>query len=415
MSKVLNINVIEDNSITKKIKSTASALQKKYNKQRKVNEAKLMKNKNPFLHFISNFVNFLLILLTIFSILICLTTFLSRIRKITPTFAGYSFMQIVSESMTKDNIVINGTSYASGHNVGDKIVFRSVDTNTLNVGDKIAFYVYTPSLPEFYNADRILVDEVNSTKYEVSFTEFLGFSSKPIQQASKENSKLVFHHIVEIYETENGTRYFRTQGSSNNSPDYWTIKDCYVVGIYDNSTTGKIIGSILSFLTSKTGLILTIIIPLIFVGLLILLDACKNLGLAKLEWDCIEEKRKITDPICIKNNIGFNMSKKNKYKILVQAKPKDRLTYLSLLWSDGKAPTAIKKYVMRKDLLLRPNRKLLEVNRKCEKMFKQGKNPETIARFYLLEKAKIEQEQQNVKNRLKLISKYHKQNAHKNI
>ena len=129
----------------------------------------------------------------------------------------------------------------------------------------------------------------------------------------------------------------------------------------------------------------------------------------KLELDCIEEKRKITDPICVKNNIGFNMSKKNKYKILAQAKAKDKLTYISLLWRDGKAPNAIKKYVMRKDLLLRPNRKLLELNRKCEKMFKQGKKSETIARFYLIEKAKIEQEQQALRNRLKLISKYHKQ------
>ena len=409
MSKVITVNVIEDSSVEQKIKSTAASLKNKYTKKRKINEAKLMKNKSVFSRILFGFVNFLLTFLIVFSLLICLTTFISRIKKTVPTFAGFSFMQVVTGSMSADSITIDGTTYSAGHQIGDKIVLRSVDTATLNVGDKIAFYVYTPSLTEFHKAKPVLVDEINQTKYDTSFTEFLGFQSNSIQQASKSNSKLVFHHIIEIYESDDGTRFFRTQGASNKESDYWTVKDCYVVGIYDNSQAGKIIGTSLSFLTSRFGLIIVILAPMVLVGLLIFLDTLKNIGLMKLELDCIEEKRKITDPICVKNNIGFNMSKKNKYKILAQAKAKDKLTYISLLWRDGKAPNAIKKYVMRKDLLLRPNRKLLELNRKCEKMFKQGKKSETIARFYLIEKAKIEQEQQALRNRLKLISKYHKQ------
>jgi len=409
MSKVVPVSIIENDAVSKRIQLTADSLKNKYTKQRKINESKLMKDKSVFSRIMSSFANFLIVLMIVFSLIICLTTFLSRIKKTVPTFAGYSFMEIVSGSMSKDSITINGNTYSAGHQIGDKIVLRSVDTNTLNVGDKIAFYVYSPSLAEFHNTQSQVVDEVNTTKYHTSFTQFWGFPPKSLQQASAENSKLVFHHIIEIFETSDGTRYFRTQGAANNSPDYWIVKDCYVVGIYDQSNMGKFIGLVLSFLTSKMGLFVSILIPLSLISLLMLVDGLKFLNLAKLELDCIEEKRKITDPICVKNNIGFNMSKKNKYKILAQAKPKDKLTYISLLWRDGSAPNAIKKYIMRKDLLLRPNRKLLELNRKCEKMFKQGKKPETVAKFYLNEKEQIEKEQQAIKHRLKLISKHHKQ------
>jgi len=409
MSKVVPVTVIEDDAVRKRMQLTAKSLQNKYNKRRKINESKLMKDKSMFSVIMSGFTNFLFVFMILFSLLVCLTTFLSRVKKTVPTFAGYTFMQIVSGSMAKDSITINGTTYSAGHQIGDKIVLRAVDTDTLNVGDKIAFYAYMPNLTDFYTKNAQLINETSNTKYDTSFSEFLGFSSKEIQQAAKASSKLVFHHIIEIYETSDGTRYFKTQGASNETADYWTIRDCYVVGIYDESTQGKIIGGVLSFLTSKSGLFTTVLVPFGLLGLFIFIDALKNTGLVKLELDCIEEKRKITDPICVKNNIGFNMSKKNKYKILAQAKPKDKLTYVSLLWRDGSAPNAIKKYVMRKDLLLRPNRKLLELNRKCEKMFKQGKKPETIAKFYLTEKEQIEKEQEAVKNRLKLISKHYKQ------
>ncbi len=414
MSKTIPVTIVKDDAVDRKIKSTACSLQNKYSKRRKINEAKLMKNKSKFSLIMSKIGNCLFVCLILFSLLICLTTFLSRLKKTAPTFAGYSFMQIVSGSMAAESITINGTTYSAGHQIGDKITLRAVDTNTLNVGDKIAFYVYTPSLTEFHKDKPQLVNETHETEYKTSFSKFLGFAPNEFKQAGELNSKLVFHHIIEIYETTDGTRYFRTQGATNTTPDYWTIKDCYVVGIHDESIPGKIVGGTLSFLTSRLGLLVTIITPMALIGLLMFLDALKNVGVAKLELDCIEEKRKITDPICVKNNVGFNMSKKNKYKILAQANQKDKLTYIGLLWRDGKAPNAIKKYIMRKDLLLRPNRKLLELNRKCEKMFKQGKKPETVAKFYLAEKEKIEQEQQALKTRLKLISKHYKQKGKAN-
>lgn len=406
MAQVVNINIVDDKAVDRKIQQTATKLKTKYNKKRKINEDKLL-HKSLGAKVGSIVVNSILVFLIIFSAFICCSTIYNRLNKTLPSFAGFSFMQVVSGSMTNQTIVINGTVYDSGHAIGDNVVIRSVDTSTLNVGDRIAFYVEPSSFTEYYSTNPTEINETKDLKYSVSFSKFFGFQPKAIEKASKANRKLVFHHIIAIYEKD-GTRWFKTQGSSVSERDYWVIKDDYVVGVYNNSGMGKVMGTILTFLSSKGGLITTIITPLMLVTILIVLEVVKNLALAKLELDCVEEKRKITDEICVKNNVGYNMSKKTKYKILAQAKPQDKLTYISLLWKDGSAPNSIKKYALRKEITLRPMRKLLELNRECEKKFKAGRKPENIAKYYLAEKAKIEAEQQQVKNRLKMISKNYK-------
>ena len=69
-------------------------------------------------------------------------------------------------------------------------------------------------------------------------------------------------------------------------------------------------------------------------------NSLKNIQIAKLELDCVEEKRKITDDICVKNKVGYQMSNKTKYKILAQATDENRNEYIKLLWKDGTAVAA---------------------------------------------------------------------------
>ena len=328
---------------------------------------------------------------------------MAKINKSVPSFAGYSFMKVATGSMTNESITINGVEYSSGHKVGDEIVIRRVNTDTLNVGDKIAFYVYMDSFNEYYENKPKYIQEQNETEYKISFGSFWGFQSKELRTASKANSKLVFHHIVGIYKEEDGTRWFKTQGSSATIQDYWVIKDSYVVGVYDSSHRGQVLTNIISFISSGMGSILLIAVPFILIFLLIMKEWVRNVALAKLELDCVEEKRKITDEICIKNNIGYRMDKKTKIKILVQADDEDKQLYIKLLWKDGSVPNSIRKYYLRKKLYLEPVKDLLEVNRNCEKMFREGKKDIEIARYYRQNKEKIEKRQENIANKLKLI------------
>ena len=208
--------------------------------------------------------------------------------------------------------------------------------------------------------------------------------------------------ILEIYVDENGERWFKTYGSSNDSDDTWYINEKYVVGIQDEGPVSKVALGVINAFSSSKGIIF-IGVPLGIILLSLVFSFMKNIQIAKLELDCVEEKRKITDEICVKNNIGFNMSNQNKYKILAQATPEQRKDYLALLWKDGSTPEAIRKYVLRKYIVLKPMEKMLEVNRTCEKMFEDGKSPTSIAKYYLSEKSKIEEKQQRYKKLFKTL------------
>ena len=166
---------------------------------------------------------------------------------------------------------------------------------------------------------------------------------------------------------------------------------------------------VLHFLTTPIGLVATILVPLLLVGLLILLDVIRNAYLAKLELDVVEEKRKITDESCVKQNVGYRISNKTKYKVLAQAEDDEKLLYLSLLWKDGTAPNALKKYCLQKQIYLHPVKQLLLLNRECEQMYKNGVDMEEIASHYSINKAKIEEKEKATNKRIRLMRKHYRQ------
>ena len=132
----------------------------------------------------------------------------------------------------------------------------------------------------------------------------------------------------------------------------------------------------------------------------------KEVELAKLEYDVVEEKRKLTEDICVENKIGFRMSEETKYKVLAVAPPDEKLLYITLLWEDADYNhNSLKKYYLRKQLYLRPITKLRNINRACEQMFKDGVDPYKIAKYYTTGKKQIQKEQEAYKKRIKALRK----------
>lgn len=323
-----------------KQKTTIQSDERKGEK-RKVNEEKLL-HKSLAKKIASIVSDVALVFLILASSIVCFSTIYSRINQTLPSFGGFSFMQIVTGSMTNETIEINGETYESGNKKGDKIVIQSVDTDTLNVGDRIAFYVSAESFNDFYKSTtKQKVEETHEIEYKTTAKGFFGVQTKEITEASKAKSKLVFHHIVAVYE-DGDTRWFLTQGSSNPTRDYWVIKDSYVVGTYSDSAVGKVVAGVLQFLSSPTGLILAVVSPLLLMIGFALIQCWKALSLVKLELDCVEGKRKITDEVCVKNNIGYGMSKRDKLRVLEHALPNERKEYISLLWKAGSEPKEVK-------------------------------------------------------------------------
>lgn len=393
MDSVLDIYVHEDDSVRKKLTDRAIKLQKKYYKKRKINE-KIIKKKTPLQKAVSIVFDTACILVAVVCGLICFCNVSSRFQNLTPSIAGFSTMRIASGSMVN-----------SGYQIGDAVVIQAVDTDTLKVGDNIAFYVYAPSY-RFFNKNNATV--VDTSAYEekdfvVSVTSFLGIQNKQVQTAAKAQSKRVFHEIIEVYEDAKGERWFKTKGTSNPLPDSWIVNENYVLGSNNDSDIAKFMAAVINGATSSMGSVTVLVVPLIIIAMFIVGLSVKDVQLAMLENDIVEEKRKLTDDICVKNKIGYQLSPKAKYKVLATATPDEKMKYISLLWKDGKTPNALKKYYLRKKLLIKPMEEMRDLNRKCEKMFEDGENPKTIAKFYEDEKKRINDKYENNKKKIKNI------------
>jgi hypothetical protein len=336
-------------------------------------------------------------------IIICVSSFCNIFNKSPNMIFGYSALQISSGSMTADSIEIGGKTYDSGFAIGDNIVIHPVDTHTLRIGDKIAFYAYPENYLKYHSLRKEEIQLSDQpVKYKVSFGQFWGFHTKDVTEASTSGSMLVFHHITNAYMDENGKYWFKTQGSANAVKDSWFISEEMIVGIYDESAFGHAILSFILFLSSESGFIMFLLIPIIILIVLLIQSVWKHLYLSLLELDVVEQKRKITDDICVKNKLGFFMETTSKYKVLSQATKKEIPTYVKLLWPDGNEPYALNKYVHSKRLIMYPMKKLLKLNQLCEARYKEGENIKKIASFYNEQRQLIKRKEQMIKNRLKM-------------
>lgn len=413
MAEIVNVIVKEDPSVQKALDRTAKKLKNKYSKRRPINQ-KAIKSRTPFQIFTNVVLNVLTCILVVFAGLVCISSVNSSMHKVCPSFAGYSNFRIVSPSMV-----------ASGHKIGDTIIVRAVDAKTLKPqryengkfipGDKIAFY-QSDDVSRLYPRDATLVDpaDIGDTKYTFEFNYLFGTKNSEMVKAAQSGCNIVFHHVYEVRVDENGVRWFKTYGSSNGlkvnkydttaSPDGWWVREDMIVGIYDDAPFAIFMSKVIGAFSASGGVFL-LFIPVGLLVFLIIRESVRDVQMAKLELDCVEEKRKITDDICVKNGIGYRMSKKTKYKILVQADEKDRLNYISLMWRDNTVPREVKKYVLRKQALMKPTQRLLEVNRQCQQMFREGVDPQKIAKYYAEEKAKVEAEETAIRQRVRELRK----------
>jgi len=384
----------EDDSVRKKLTKKAIKLQKQYYKRRKINE-RFIKQKSLAKKITSLIFDIVLVFVALACGLVCFCNISSRLQNLPPSIGGYMAMQIVSGSMR-----------ASGFEIGESVMIKAVDTDTLKEGDMIAFYVYAPSYSKFnaHICEKLTAEDSGELKYENNIKTFLGLQNQEVQVAAKANSRRVFHEIIGVYKDANGVRWFETKGTSNLTKDRWWVKETLVIGAYNNSTSAKIMSLVIDTMTSSIGTIIILMIPLVIVAGFIVAICMKDVYISMIENEVVEEKRKLTDEICVKNKIGFGMSTKTKYKVLATAAPEDKLTYIGLLWKDGKEPNALKKYYLRKRMLIKPLEEKNALHRECEKLFEAGENPRDIAKYFDEQVAKIEAKYDNIKDKLKEVN-----------
>ena len=363
------------------LEHTIKKLGSKYGKVRNIDEKAISKENKLWKQIVAIVLDIFFGILVVFSGLFCFNILNNRAQKTPATVFGYSAMRIVSGSMLP------------GFKIGDAIMVHSVNPHTLSVGDKIAFYVYNRDVSTYSSCVLTPVgDDGRQASYTYSFKQFLGIQSHEVQEAAVNGATLVFHEIIGIEEDQNGTRWFETKGTNNASADNWHIQEQYVVGIYVDGAFATTVAKLLSSASSSWSFLLILIVPIAILAFMIIRGTFKDVQLAKLELDCIEEKRKITDPVCVKNKIGLNMNKRDKFKILALAPEDQKMEYVKLLWPEEKIPNCVRKYYLKRGALLGPLQKLRDINRKCEVMYKKGTSLEKIGAYYAKERQKIEKE-----------------------
>lgn len=159
----------------------------------------------------------LLSIVLVFVILVTALMLFTRDKYQVPNVFGYSFINIISDSMSGDN--------PDSFNKGDLIIInRNADKKNLQVGQIITF-------------ETVIQGEL----------------------------VLNTHRIVKAYHSETGESAYETKGDANLANDEYLVSESNIIGVYTSKISGA--GNFVSFLQSTTGFFVLIVLPaLLFLG-----------------------------------------------------------------------------------------------------------------------------------------------------
>lgn len=123
-----------------------------------------------------------------------------------------------------------------------------------SLGKMVPMVVLTDSMyPEIKSGDMIILNKVNAKDLKVG--DIITFFNP-----NGNGSTTITHRITEITEVNNKLA-FKTKGDANNTVDRSVVFEDAVIGIYKTRIPG--VGNISMFLSTTTGMIICIAIPLI--------------------------------------------------------------------------------------------------------------------------------------------------------
>lgn len=355
----------------------------------KLKDKKIAKFKRV-LNFLGNLVSIPLMIITL-----CLAAsiLIGTVFHTAPMLAGHSIISIASGSMEN-----------SGFKKGDITVVTKIDTKALKKGDIIAYYRYGIEKIKDHVDDKEYLDADNySSNIPFDVQTIFGIPSESLKEAGSANKIIIFHEIVDSKVDSDGKIWFQTKGSSVPTADEYYICEDYVLGKYPGDDYFLI--SAIKLVYSKDFYIWLLAIPTVLIALIMAFKFAGNIKRAILEKDVLEGRRKLSDSICVRNNVGFGMTNKTKYKVLAMATDEERLYYIPLLWKNAENPQNVHKYYLRKKLYLNRYHRLDEIKDECAEMIKNGVDSKTVVKYYEKETAKankeLEKYQEEIRERQK--------------
>lgn len=236
---------------------------------------------SKWLEVLDSVTNIIIIPILVLSVICSIVMINAKRNNSVPNLFGYSLVTVLSESMTN-----------SGFEVNDTVLVKSIDANTIEIGDIIAYYRYIETNKDIKAAakqaeaseekrkqtqitEASYLDEqgnyqsyskVASWKLYLNkiFSNLTYTATEASERAIRANSTIIFHQVVEKLEYQNNI-WFKTWGTSsvdelgNPKVDSYWIKADYVIGVYTN--TSSVIRGFLGFASTNTGIIWMVEVP----------------------------------------------------------------------------------------------------------------------------------------------------------
>lgn len=293
--------------------------------------------------------------------LISSVSMLAQRQKNQPTsIFGYSFVNVLSKSMT-----------SQGFLKGDTVLTRKVEIKDVNLGDVIAFYRYSDPLDANVNAGNLTVivkynytggKDIDMSEENIvigvdinSITKIEREGEKGVVDAQKAKASIYFHQVIGIYADDYGNIFYQTKGSENASTEI--VRSDLVVGEYVN--TPRFIRDIISFCSSALGMIILVCVPLSILVMFQCFSLIKQVEIMSIEKQIIQGKKRYDDPELAKQFKGSEMEIYNKAYLYYLTSPIERDQVFNYMWGDIIESKKINKKTQKElDLMSVANKKL---------------------------------------------------------
>lgn len=271
----------------------------------------------------------LFIPIMLISLIVCLFIFMERRYNEPPSIFGISVVRIMSGSMI-----------ASGFNINDNAFVKSVDAKEIWVNDIIAFYSKYDEVDIKLQNDKKLIKL--EEKQQTTNQQQIPYEGRTtIAEAKEKGIRIVFHEVIEVYEDQNGTRFFKTKGSSNGSADAYYIREDFVFGRHIEMS--PVIMGAIKWICSPMGMIALVCLPLGILVILQSLSLIEQINFIVIEKKLLAKRIDHKDPEAMRLFKSGEMEEISKILYMSKTKPEEQDEVYSLLWSTQSKGITTKK------------------------------------------------------------------------
>ena len=262
----------------------------------------------------------LFIPIMLISLIVCMFIFMDRRYNQPPSVFGISVVRILSGSMI-----------ASGFNINDNVIVKSVDGKQIWNQDIIAFYSrYDEVDIKMYNQKQLTKLETKDQTIQTNQQQITYEGRTTIDDAREKGTRIVFHEVIEVYADANGTRFFKTKGTSNCSADSYLVREDFVLGRYVE--VSPVIRGAIKWICSPMGMIVLVCLPLGILVILQSLSLIEQINFIVVEKKLLAKRIDHKDPEALRLFKSGEMEEISKILYMSKTKPEDQDEVYSLIW-----------------------------------------------------------------------------------